>query len=132
MALLPGGPSAAAVGGEALAQTVEGAYQHPEGAVPLFHNHMFVKAAHGNIGAASEGDGLALVGGGVHIGELLVLQAVALTGDAAAPVPPDGLFIMMPWAMRRGADQTNVSASASSQMVTQTPLRPSLNPRAWV
>ena len=39
-----------------------------------------------------------------------------------------GLFIIMPFASRRGAENRGFSASGSAQTLSQTPIRPSIKP----
>ena len=90
VALPPRCPGVAAIIGKTLSDSVEGARQHPKRAVFLFNDHIFVETAMGNVGMSSQTNSFSFVRRSIYVGKLFCLQAVALCGNAAAGIAPDG------------------------------------------
>lgn len=82
--LLP--PGFAFIVREGFADAVIAAYQHPQRAIPAFHHHVLVETAVGNVRASQQNEGLAVVIGGIHIGETLMgALRMRLAGFHAGP-----------------------------------------------
>ena len=89
MAFVTRRPGKAAIAGKALTQAVKGSYKHPQCAILFLNDHVLIKAAHGNVGVSAQHDSFAFVCGCIYVGELLILQAVSLSWNAAALITPD-------------------------------------------